>query len=399
MMTYQYRARDPLGNVHSGTIEAPSPEDATQQLRRDGFQVLELEEEAGDAMGPLFGRRVTKRDVIYATSQLAIMVDTGITLSSALDGILQQEENPSLRKILGQLKDAVESGEDFSTALARHPKLFDKTYVSLVKASEATGTLGSMLERIAGYLRKELETRGKVRAAMAYPSVMLVLAVGVTIFLLAYILPKFTPLFKSRGTQLPKPTLLMMSISDVMVGYWYVWLAGLVLAITGYVLAKRTEQGRRFFDLVKIHLPILGQVFRKVIISRSVRTLGTMLANGVPTLEALRLSAEVSGNYHYEKTWEEVREHVTTGKRICEVLSGNPLFPPVLVRMIASGEETGKLDYVLERVSTYYDHEVETAVKTATSLIEPIMIAVMGVIVGGIGLALMLPIFSLSRQP
>src|SRR3990172_735123 len=275
MMTYQYRARDPLGNVHSGTIEAPSPEDATQQLRRDGFQVLELEEEAGDAMGPLFGRRVTKRDVIYATSQLAIMVDTGITLSSALDGILQQEENPSLRKILGQLKDAVESGEDFSTALARHPKLFDKTYVSLVKASEATGTLGSMLERIAGYLRKELETRGKVRAAMAYPSVMLVLAVGVTIFLLTYILPKFTPLFKSRGTQLPKPTLLMMSISDVMVGYWYVWLAGLVLAITGYVLAKRTEHGRRFFDLVKIHLPILGQVFRKVIISRSVRTLGT----------------------------------------------------------------------------------------------------------------------------
>ncbi|MFH1924237.1 MAG: type II secretion system F family protein [Planctomycetota bacterium] len=398
-MTYQYRVRDPLGNVHNGTLEAPSPEAAGQQLRRDGFQVLELEEDAGENLGPLFGRRVCKQDVIYATSQLAIMVDTGITLSSALEGILKQEENPTLRKILAELKEAVEGGEDFSAALARHPKLFDKTYVSLVKASEATGSLGPMLERIAGYLRKEVETRGKVRAAMAYPTVMMFMAVGVTIFLLTYILPKFTPLFKSKGTDLPKPTLWMMSISDVMLGYWYFWVAGLVLAIAGYLFAKRTEQGRRFFDLVKIHLPILGPMFRKVILSRSIRTLGTMLASGVSTLDAIRLCAEVSGNYHYERTWEEVRDQVTGGKRICEILSGNPLFPPVLVQMIASGEETGRLDYVLERVSTYYDHEVETALKTATSLIEPIMIAVMGMIVGGIGLALLLPIFSLGRQP
>ncbi|MFH1266174.1 MAG: type II secretion system F family protein, partial [Planctomycetota bacterium] len=213
------------------------------------------------------------------------------------------------------------------------------------------------------------------------------------------ILPKFTPLFKSKGTDLPTPTLWMMSISDVMLGYWYFWVAGLVLAIAGYLFAKRTEQGRRFFDLVKIHLPILGPMFRKVILSRSIRTLGTMLASGVSTLEAIRLCAEVSGNYHYERTWEEVRDQVTGGKRICEILSGNPLFPAVLVQMIASGEETGRLDYVLERVSTYYDHEVETALKTATSLIEPIMIAVMGMIVGGIGLALLLPIFSLGRQP
>jgi len=398
-MTYQYRVRDPLGNVHSGTIEAPTPEDATQQLRRDGFQVLELEEDDAEGSGPLLGRRVTKHDVIYATSQLAIMVDTGITLSNALDGVLRQEENPALRKILSELKDAVESGEDFSAALARHPKLFGKTYVSLVKASEATGTLGPMLERIAGYLRKEVETRGKVRAAMAYPTVMMVLAVGVTVFLLTYILPKFTPLFKSRGTELPKPTLLMMAISDAFIGYWYFWLAGLILAIAGYVLAKRTESGRQLLDHVKINLPILGSMFRKVIISRSVRTLGTMLSSGVPMLDAIKLCGEVSGNYHYEKTWAEVRDQVAGGKRICEVLAGNPLFPRVLVQMIASGEETGRLDYVLERVSTYYDLEVETALKTATSLIEPIMIAVMGVVVGGIGMALMLPIFSLSRQP
>jgi len=398
-MTYQYRVRDPLGNVHSGVIEAPNPEDASQQLRRDGFQVLELEEDSGEGFAALMGRRVSKQDVIYATSQLAIMVDTGITLSNALEGIVQQEENPALRKVLRELKDAVEAGEDFSSALARHPKLFDKTYVSLVKASEATGTLGPMLDRIAGYLRREVETRGKVRAAMAYPSVMMVLAIGVTIFLLTYILPKFTPLFKARGTELPTPTLIMMATSHVIVDYWYFWLAGLVLAIAGYVLARRSESGRRLLDLAKINLPILGPMFRKVIISRSVRTLGTMLASGVPMLDAIRLCGEVSGNYHYERSWQNVRDQVTAGKRICQVLAGNPLFPPVLVQMIASGEETGKLDCVLERVSTYYDHEVETAIKTATSLIEPIMIGIMGVIVGGIGLALLLPIFSLSRHP
>jgi type IV pilus assembly protein PilC len=398
-MTYQYRVRDPLGNIHSGTIEAATTEEAAQELRRDGFQVLDLEEDLGDALGPLFGGRVTKSEIIYATSQLAIMVDTGITLSAALDGIVRQEKNLALRKVLSEVKDAVESGENFSTALARHPKLFDKTYVSLVKASEATGTLGSMLDQIAGYLRKELETRGKVRAAMAYPTVMMVLAIGVTIFLLTYILPKFTPLFKSKGMALPKPTLLMMSISDVMLNYWYLWVGGLVAAIAAYLFAKRTDSGRQFLDLVKIYLPILGPMFRKVTLSRSIRTLGTMLGSGVPMLDAITLCAEVSGNYHYEKIWERVRDDITGGKRICEVLAGNPLFPPVLVQMIASGEEAGRLAYVLQRVSDYYDHEVETALKTTTSLIEPIMIAMMGVIVGGIGLALLLPIFSLSRQP
>jgi len=396
-MTFQYRVRDPLGNTHDGNLEAPSLEDAKQQLRRDGFQVLEIEE--ADTTGGLFPRRVSKNEIIYVTAQLAIMVDTGITLSSALAGILEQEPNPTLRKVLGELRDAVEAGEDFSAALARHPHLFDKTYRSLVKASEATGTLGSMLDRIAGYLRKQLETRGKVRAALAYPMVMMILAIGVTIFLLTYILPKFTPLFKSRGTSLPAPTRVMMSLSDAMLGYWYLWAAGAVLLVIGFLAGKRTEPGRKALDWVRIYTPIIGPMFRKVTISRSIRTLGTMLASGVPIMEAIRLAGEVSGNYYYEKIWEQVLEEVTGGHRICEVLRRNPLFPRVLVQMIAAGEETGKLDKVLERVSTYYDGEVETSVKAATSLIEPIMISVMGVIVGTIGLALLLPIFSLSKQP
>ena len=204
-MNYQYRVRDPLGNVHDGTLEATSADDATQQLRRDGFQIVDLDEADGNSEGGLFPRRVSKSEVIYLTSQLSIMVDTGITLSAALAGILVQEENPTLRKILAELKSAVEGGEDFSAALARYPKLFDRTYVSLVKASEATGAMGEMLDRVATYLRKEVETRGKVRAAMAYPMVMMVMALGVTIFLLTYILPKFTPLFAARGASCPAP--------------------------------------------------------------------------------------------------------------------------------------------------------------------------------------------------
>lgn len=396
-MTYQYRVRDPMGNIHGGALEATSLDDATQQLRRDGFQVLSVEE--ADSDEGLLPRRVSKNEIIYVTNQLAIMVDTGITLSAALSGIVEQETNPTLRKVLGDLKNSVESGEDFSSALSRYPKYFDKTYVSLVKASEATGSLGPMLDRVSSYLRKELETRGKVRAAMAYPSVMMVLALGVTIFLLTFILPKFTPLFKSKGAKLPGITATMMTVSDVMLHYWYLWLVGLIAAIVGFIYGKRTELGRQILDQLKISLPILGPMFRKVTISRSIRTLGTMLSSGVPIIEAIRLAGEVSGNYQYEKLWQKVLDDVTTGKRICESLRGNPLFPRVLVQMISSGEETGKLDAVLERVSVYYDREVETSLKATTSLIEPIMISIMGVVVGTIGLALLLPIFSLSKQP
>ncbi len=327
------------------------------------------------------------------------MVDTGITLSTALAGIVDQEPNPTLRRVLKDLKEEVEGGQDFSTALARYPKHFDKTYVSLVKASEATGSLGPMLDRIATYLRKEMETRSKVRAAMAYPTVMMVVATGVTIFLLTYILPKFTPLFKSKGAKLPKPTLMMMALSDAMLHYWYLWLLGAVALVVGFLYGRRTEPGRKVLDWLKINTPIVGPMFRKVTISRSIRTLGTMLASGVPVMEAIRLAGAVSSNYYYEQLWTKVLDEVTGGKRICEVLHGNPLFPRVLVQMIAAGEDTGKLDVVLEKVSTYYDGEVETSLKATTSLIEPIMISVMGVVVGTIGLALMLPIFSLSKHP
>jgi len=395
-MKYQYRARDPLGKVREGEIDADTIEVAAQRLRQDGLAILHLDE---DTDGSLFPRRVSKSDIIYLTSQLAVMVDTGITLSTALAGISEQEENPTLKKILIDLQRSVESGDDFSSALGRYPALFDKTFISLVKASEATGTLGEMLERIAAYLRKELETRGKVRAALAYPTVMLVLAIAVTVFLLTFVLPKFTPLFSRQGMQLPKPTIVMMALSHYLIDFWYLWIVGLVGGTIGFVYGKKTEPGRKIWDWIKISTPIVGPMFRKVTISRSVRTLGTMIASGVPMLEAIQLSAAVAGNYYFERLWMDVQIHVMAGNQICEALARNRLFPRMLVQMISSGEETGKLDMVLVKVSNYFDQEVETSLKTVTSMIEPIMITVMGVIVGGIGLGMLLPIFSLSKTP
>ena len=394
-MAYQYKVRDPLGKLIDGSLEAASREDAAQMLQRDGFHVLQLEED-DDGLA-LLPRRIKKSDIIYATNQLAIMVDTGITLSAALAGVGEQEENPSLKAVLRDLRIRVEGGEDFSTALARHPKHFDKTYIALVRASEETGSLGPTLMRIADYLRSEMDTRGKVRAALAYPCVMLVLAISVTLFLLTFVMPKFAPLFARKGTKLPKPTVVMMTVSNALIDYWWAWLLGVAVLGIVFFFGRRTEPGRKILDWLRINAPIVGTMNRKVAISRSVRTLGAMIHSGVSMLEAIRLSSQVSGNYYYEQAWLRVLDEITQGNRINESLAESGLFPKTLIQMIGSGEETGKLDYVLEKISVYYDREVETSLKTATSLIEPLMITVMGVVVGGIGLSLLLPIFSLSR--
>jgi type IV pilus assembly protein PilC len=395
-LTFQYKVRDSLGTEHEGSIDAVNRDEAVQQLRRDGMQVIDLDEDAGIG---LLAPGIKRSDIIYLTNQLAIMVDTGITLSIALAGIGEQEANPTLRKMLMDLKRVVESGDDFSGALAKYPKYFDKTYVSMIKVGEATGTLAEMLERISLYLRKEMEMRSKVKSAMAYPGIMATMAVGVTIFLLTFILPKFAPLFAKKGVKLPAPTRWSMAASDVLMNWWHVWLPALLVTIVAIVWYKRTPQGRRVWDGMMLNLPLVGAVCRKVAISRSIRTLGTMLNSGLPVLEAIKLTSEVAGNAFYEEAWLHVLDEVTQGNEINEALKGNPLFPPTLIQMISAGEQTAKLGDILQKVGEYYDHEVETSIKTVTSMIEPIMISVMGVVVGTIGLAMLLPVFSLSKAP
>ena len=395
MSLFSYQARDPLGNMIQGTLELETREDALARLKRDGMQVIELEEEGGGL--DLMPRGVKRSDIIYVTSQLAVMVDTGITLSVALASAADQEKNATLKAVLLDLKSRVESGDDFSSALAAHPKHFDKTYVALIKAAEQTGTLGEMLETVSTYLRSQLETRQKIRASMAYPSVMAVLAVAVTIFLLTYILPKFEPLFTRKGVKLPAPTVVMMTASDALIDYWWAWLAGVIALVIAYLVGRKTDEGRKVIDWIKLNTPIFGPMFRKVTISRCVRTLGTMVSSGVSMLDAIKLTAEVSGNIYYERMWQRVLDEITQGNRIVDALKGETLLPATLVQMIGAGEETGKLDHVLAKVSTYYDKEVESSLKATTSMIEPLMICAMGFIVGGIALGLLMPIFQLSR--
>lgn len=394
--SFDYTARNPAGKKSAGSTPAVNRADALQSLSRDGFQSVAVQEE-GEADQGLFPRRIKKSDIVYATTQLALMVDTGITLSAALNSVAEQEENPTFKALLRELKNNIEAGEDFSSALARHPKQFDQTYVSLVKASEQSGMLPEMLERITEYMQKESETRARVRGALAYPVVMMVIAFGVTIFLLTFVLPKFQPLFDSRGTKLPTITIVLMHASHALMNYWYLWLIGIAALVGGYFYGKQTEPGKKALDWAKINIPIVGPVMRKVMVSRSIRTLGTLLQSGVSILDALQLSSKVTGNSLYESMWLRVVEQVTTGSRLCDSLAGETLMPRTVVQMIASGEETGKLDDVLIRLSGHYDREVDNSIKTATSLIEPLMITGMGVVVGSIAMGLLMPIFSLSR--
>lgn len=398
-MRFSYQARDASGRIKEGEINASSREEATKMVRQDGSYLLALDEIKGGSSSAglsLFQKKVSKDDIIYVTNQLAIMIDAGVSLATAIDGIARQTENPTLKQTLSTIQKEVEGGDDLSNALARFPKLFDRTYVNLVKASEASGTLATMLDRISQQSRKELETRQKVRGALMYPAGMFVMCVGVCIFLLTYVFPKLTPMFAARSLSLPMPTKVMIVVSGVLTQHWY-WVIGTVALLGGGIFyARKQAWGRATFDWLWLNLPVLGPVSRKVALTRCMRTLATTINAGVPMLEALQLSGGVANNSLFESALEHVSDQVAAGKQIHEVLEGNKLFPATLVQMISSGENTGKLGQVLNKVSDYFDREVETAIKTSTSMIEPMMVAGMGGVIGVIALAMLLPIFKLS---
>lgn len=400
-MNFTYQARDIAGQIRDGEIVAASLEEATRQLRQEGMYLLSLQERASSAVRSefaLFQKRPKRTEIVYLTNQLAVMVDAGVPLATALEGLAKQSENPVLRQTLTSIQHGVEGGENLSTALARFPREFDQTYVNLVKASEASGLLAPMLERIAAQIGAELETRQKVRAALAYPALMLVMSIGVSIFLLAYVFPKLMPMFETRALSLPTPTKVMMVLSTAITGHWPWLLLGLAAGIGGFLWARQQAWGRKALDWFWLNVPVLGPMLRKVTISRSVRTLATTINAGVPVLEAIELCAGVAGNVFYERCWKQVAEQVAAGRQIHEALEGNPLFPATLLQMIAAGEATGKLGEVLTKVSDYFDREVANAVKGATSLIEPVMVLVMGTVIGTIALAMLLPIFKLSSH-
>lgn len=399
-MQFAFTARDISGNARVGTVGAASVAEAAAQLRQEGLFVVSIVEEkaqvAALAASTAWRRRVTRAEIINFMGQLAVMVEAGVPLAQAVRGASTQCPNPSAQDLLDRIATYVESGDAFSAALSRFPQYFDKTCINLVRAGEASGTLSAILDRLSRQMQADRETRQKVFGAMIYPAAMLSMCVTTSIFLLIYVFPKLTPMFSARQIDLPTPTKLMMTLSGSLTGYWYLYLAA-TLATGGFFLYARNEPwGRRGLDWLWLRLPILGPVFRKVILARSLRTLATTVNAGVPMLESLRLAANVADNVWYEQSWTAAAEQVTGGRQIHQALDGNPLFPATLLQMIGSGEGTGRLGMVLERVSDAFDREVATSIKSATSMIEPLMVFVMGGVIGTIALAMLLPIFKLS---
>lgn len=404
MPNYRYQMRTSGGEVSVGIMSADNALTAAQQLRQAGNTVLQLTPVSAMSTASLaeklkllnYSSGPSAKDVLNFTTQLAVMVRAGISLRAALEGIADQQQNPKFKDILLTIKQDVESGKPFSEALAKHPKQFGPLYVNMVRASEMSGSFSQMLERIATYLAHQIETRSMVIGAMIYPAVIGVLAVGVTIFLLTFVLPKFAAVFQGKEAAMPWPTIFLMNLSAFMVVWWWAVLGALVLVLIGLFFFTRTEPGGWWFDATKLRFPIFQRMFRALYISRSLHTMGELVNAGVPMLDTLAITGEISGNRLFRRMWRNVYASVKQGKKIAHPLWRTPLLPKAVVQMISAGEESGKLGEVLDEVSTFYSKQLRETIKTVTSLIEPLMIIVMGSVVGFIAMAIILPIFKLS---
>lgn len=403
MPSYRYELRTSTGQVNVGVIGAENAMAAAQQLRAQGHQVLQLTPIAdqvkslGETLKALnYTSGPSQRDVLNFTSQLAVMIRAGISLRVAIDGIAEQTQHPKFKQILMRVKQDVESGKQFSEALTRHPKQFGPLYVNMVRASEASGSFSQMLDRIAGYLAQSIETRQMVIGAMIYPGVIATMAVAVTIFLLTFVLPRFAAVFVGKEAAMPWPTKFLMALSAFMVDWWWAVVLGIAAVVTSITLFVRTEAGGWWFDRTKLTVPIFSRMFRALYISRSLQTMGELVNAGVPMLDTIQITADVTGNRLYRRMWHTVYGSVKAGKKIVQPLYKSPLLPKSVVQMVAAGEESGKLGEVLDEVSSFYSKQLREVIKTVTSLIEPIMILIMGTVVGFIAMAIILPIFKLS---
>jgi len=405
MPNYRYQVRTTAGEMSVGFVAAENALSAAQQLRQQGMQVLQLTPVSGkrgskslaDTLQALnYSSGPSQKDVLNFTTQLAVMIRAGISIRAALEGIADQAENPKFQKILLQIKQDVESGKSFSEALAKHPKLFGPLYINMVRASEMSGSFSQMLDRIAGYLAQQIETRAMVIGAMIYPAVIGTLAVGTTIFLLTFVLPRFAAVFEGKEAAMPVPTVVLMSLSAFMVNWWWAVCGALVLGVVGLFFFTKTEVGGWWWDTLKLRVPIFRRMFRALYISRGLHTMGELVNAGVPMLDTLAITGEISGNRLYKRMWRGVYGSVKQGKKIIHPLQKTSLLPKSVVQMVGAGEESGKLGEVLDHVSVYYAKQLRDAIKTVTSMIEPIMIIVMGSVVGFIAMAIILPIFKLS---
>jgi type IV pilus assembly protein PilC len=339
----------------------------------------------------------SRKEILHFTNQLAVMVRAGISLQDALESIGQDIPNLKFRAIILDLRNQIEAGQSFSQALSVHGDVFGNLYVNMVAAAEMSGSLSDMLNKLAEYLDEEAATRSQMKGAMVYPIIIAVMAVSVTIFLLCFVLPRFTAIFAGKEHLLPKPTKILLASSAFVRGNWYFIVPGLMIGLGGlFYVTHHTAAGRAWWDRAKLVLPIIKRLCRNLYITRSLHTMGVLTRAGVPILNTISITAQIAGNIMYKQMWLGVYEEVRQGKKIASSLARYDLMPSNVVQMIRSGEDSGTMSDVLRDVSEFYARELRTVIKTVTSMIEPIMIVLMGVLVGFIAMSIILPIFKMS---
>ncbi|MCU1600488.1 MAG: type secretion system protein [Frankiales bacterium] len=399
--TYEYKVRDRSGSMRTGTLDAESPTAVAARLKQMGYAPISITEaNAGmqkEIKIPGFSgkKKISLKDLAVFSRQFATMINSGLSLLRALNILTEQTENKEFARVLGVVRNDIESGNSLSSAMAKHPDAFPPLMVNMTRAGEVGGFLDTVMLQIAHNYEAEVKLRGKVKAAMTYPVVVLCIALLAVVGMLLFIVPTFAGLFKTLGGTLPLPTRVLVTLSTgLKVGIVPV----IVLIIAGRVTWKKVKnrtEVRNVVDPLKLKLPVFGELFRKIALTRFARNLGTMMSSGVPILQSLDIVAETTGNVVLERATRAVQESVRTGESLSGPLTEHPVFPPMVVQMMAVGEDTGALDTMLGKIAEFYDQEVEATTEALTALIEPLMIAFLGGIVGSMIIALYMPIFKI----
>ena len=395
MPVYSYTFRDASGGTQKGTADADSEEILRKRFEEQGFTITELTMiKARSPRQKQYGK-VKLGHLSVFCRQFSTMVDAGVSLVRCLDVLGHQTSDPKLRKILTDIGERVEGGESLSRAMQRHPKTFSNLFIGLIKAGEVGGVLEESLQRLSHFLEKDVELRRKVKSAMTYPTLVAIMAVGITTFLVVWFVPQWAAILTDLGLkadQLPWPTKFLIDVSNAIQHSWYFVLGGIALIIVAYRMFVSTRFGRRVADRVRLKLPVFGKLHHKVCLARFSRTMGTLLTSGVPILQAIETVAGTVGNTIMSDALMEARARIREGDRIGDPLENSKLFPPMVVHMIGIGEESGSLDFMLQKIADFYEAEVEAALASLTAAIEPLMIVSLGFVVGFIVIAMFLPL-------
>ncbi len=398
MPTFEWKGRGRAGQDQTGVLVADSKDAVITSLRRQQIVVTAVKEKGKEIAFPKFGGRVPAQMVAIFTRQFSVMIDAGLPLVQCLEILGAQQENKTFKRALIQIRQDVESGSSLADAMRKHPKIFNDLFTNMVAAGEAGGILDTILQRLATYIEKAVKLNSQVRAALIYPVSVIVIACAVVAIILWKVIPVFAALFTGFGATLPGPTLFVIALSRFIGDYW--WLIGILIAGMIYGLRRyhETYKGRRVIDGIMLKMPIIGILLRKIAVARFCRTLSTLTSSGVPILDGLQITARTAGNSIVEDAIMATRKSVEEGKTISEPLGDTDVFPPMVVQMIAVGEQTGALDTMLSKIAEFYEDEVDIAVAGLMKLLEPLLIAFLGVVIGFIVIAMYLPMFSLISQ-